>query len=180
MDPAAHERHAKRRKEAERAADDLVQRRRCLLKDMINRRNYGWDTERGASDLPRWLMAEGEDDSPLWEAIWAHVLDDLEGDCLHTELERIESLPPEEFRTEFDGRERFNHCCPNQGFYDAKPDGRSTPARARVVLNRRQNLARAAPWATRGTSSCSRVPPCVLDRSVNRERDQVRAQQALC
>ena len=108
MDPAARERYAKRHNAAKRAADGLVERRRTILNDLIRQRNHSWRTERSASGLARRLLAEGKDNSPLWHLVWRHALDNIEGDRVNTELERIESLRPEQFRAEFGRGEGLN------------------------------------------------------------------------
>lgn len=100
MSPSERRQWARRRAWAEREADKLTAQWQAVIEDLRGRRNQAWDNERAASRLALRLLREGRDDSPLWDLVWRHALDDVRGDALDRELQRVESLSPSAFRLE--------------------------------------------------------------------------------
>jgi hypothetical protein len=88
---------ARRRKQAERRADDLTKWRRDLLDELLMRRNSNYKLERDASAWARANLGNPElSDSPLWDAVWAHARDDQKGDEIQTEIDGLERMTPTE------------------------------------------------------------------------------------
>ena len=99
--------YAERRRRAEAAAEEFADWREEYLDNLTRQRNVLWDSGRRACALGLRLLREGADDSPSWPFVWRHALDDLEGDAVDAELERIKALNPREFiafRAEVEGR----------------------------------------------------------------------------
>ena len=95
--PAAERRaYAERRRRAEEQARELADWRDTYLDALLQRRNFLWDRGRQACALGLRLLREGADDRPLWKQVWRHALDDLEGDEVDAERERVRAMGPRE------------------------------------------------------------------------------------
>jgi len=82
--------YAERRARAESVARELTAWRTAYLDSLRERRNRFWDTERRASAwAQRHLADQSMADDPRWEVVWAHALDDQEGDRLDRLMQRL-------------------------------------------------------------------------------------------
>ncbi len=88
--------YAIRRAGAERKARELVDWRRDRLRTLRDDRNRLYISENGNSAIARTLLAAGAEDGAAWAAIWARAHDDLRGDEIAAQIERIEELKPAE------------------------------------------------------------------------------------
>ena len=96
LTPSGRRQWAERRRWAKREAERLTEWREQYLADLRQDRNDLWDAGRGATALGYRLMTEGADDSPAWAVVWRHCLDDLEGDRIDCEIERVRAMHPRE------------------------------------------------------------------------------------
>lgn len=92
--------YAIRRAGAEREAAELTAWREELLRLLREERNHLYISENGNSAIARTLIDHpGPDDEAAWQSIWQHAFDDQKADHIQTEIERIESMTPEELAT---------------------------------------------------------------------------------
>ena len=96
LSPAEKRDYAARLRRAKAAAEELAEWRESYLYGLTQRRNSLWDSGRRACALGLRLLREEADDSPLWSDVWAHCLDDLAGDEVDAELQRVQALGPRE------------------------------------------------------------------------------------
>ena len=94
--------YARRRAGAERKARELVEWRRNQLRALKSERNILLISENGACGIARTLLATGCEDEAAWEVIWARAHDDLRGDRVDSEIERVESMSPAELWAEME------------------------------------------------------------------------------
>lgn len=88
---------AEQRRRAERAADDLVEWRTGKLLELRRERNRFYRSEATVSAAARVLLANpGANDEAAWDAIWSAAQDDLRGDVLQDDVERLADLKPGE------------------------------------------------------------------------------------
>ena len=94
LSAAERRQDAQRRKRAEAEAHELTQWREDYLDALRTRRNQLWDRGRHACALGLRLLRESGEHNPLWELVWRHFLDDLEGDAVDAERERVHAMDP--------------------------------------------------------------------------------------
>ena len=88
---------ATRRRRAEPQADDLTAWRRARLLELRRRRNLLYRSEAITSAAARVLLAlPGADDNHAWDIIWRASHDDLRGDAVQHEIDRIAAMTPRE------------------------------------------------------------------------------------
>lgn len=92
LSPSARRQWARRRARAEREARSLADWRADYLASLRARRNAHWDSERDACATALQLLDAGDDDSPTWGAVWAHAPDDIEGERIEREIDRVAGL----------------------------------------------------------------------------------------
>ncbi len=86
-DRRGYEEHRAR---AESVARELTEWRTGHLDSLRERRNRLWDSERRVCDWAQRHLADSSmADDPRWEVVWAHALDDQEGDRLDKLMQRL-------------------------------------------------------------------------------------------
>lgn len=96
LSPAERRAWAQRRARAEQQARELAAWRNNYLACLRERRNSYWDAEVAACNTAQALLDSGDDDSPRWAAVWRHALDDVEGDRIDAEVQRVAALSAHE------------------------------------------------------------------------------------
>ena len=94
MTPSEQREYAERRRWAEVEAEKLTQWHEDYLAGLRSKRNALWDRGREATALGYRLMTEGAHDSHLWAVVWRHCVDDLKGDQIDAEIERVRAMTP--------------------------------------------------------------------------------------
>lgn len=92
LSPAERRQWAQRRARAEQQARELAAWRNNYLAALREQRNALWDAECAACVTARQLLTTGDDDSPRWGAVWRHALDDVAGDQIDGEVQRVAAL----------------------------------------------------------------------------------------
>ena len=84
--------YAIRRCEAERKARELTASRKQRLRGLRDDRDRLYISENSTCAIARTSLATGVEDKQGWAAIWARAHDDLRGDEVEADIERIESM----------------------------------------------------------------------------------------
>ena len=92
MSPSERREYAERRRWAEAEAKRLADWRERHIADLRKERNRLWDMGREATRLGHELLVDGAHDSFPWSVVWKHCTDDLRGDEISAEIERLEEL----------------------------------------------------------------------------------------
>ena len=96
---AERRKYTQRRAQAQVAARDLTDWRRCVLRERRDERNRLFMSENIIAAAARTLLAsegDGDDDEGAWSEIWQCGLDDVTADAIDCEIQRIKNASPAE------------------------------------------------------------------------------------
>ena len=96
---AERRKYTQRRAQAQAAAHELTDWRRCVLRELRDERTRLFMSENIIAAAARTLLASedgADDDEGAWSEIWRCALDHLEADAIDREIQRLESATPAE------------------------------------------------------------------------------------